>query len=328
MYEEALAFLDSEEMFLLTTHVNSDGDGLSAMLALASMMRAQGRQFRMVVHDVEIDRRYVFLEGYNEIESVAMVRDNQRFKRAVFLDTPTGSSQRIGEVAGLVADDATTMIIDHHRSENEEGDVRLVDLGASATAELVFRLVQAAGVEVTAGIATQIYTGIAFDTKLFKFSNPERAVKACAELVDHGADPRAIADILFARESYESILTLGIALTTMKLHYAGRVVSLHVDHKTYSLGGDLDMVIDRAMSIDGVEVALFFKEESPGRHRASLRSRGRVNVNRIARMFGGGGHRNASGCAMEAPLEDFRTALLDSTKLALDAPDESESEES
>lgn len=320
MYKDVLPFFDTEDTFLLSTHINADGDGLSAMLALAAMLRAMGRNYRMVVNDLEVDGRYVFLGGFSEIESIGTMRDRPQFKRAVFLDTPTGSSQRTGDVAKLVDEGTQVLIIDHHRSEQEEGDFRLVDLGASATSELVLRLVQAAEVEVTAEIATQVYTGIAFDTKLFKFSNPERGLEACAELVGRGADPQAIADILFARESYETMKTLGVALTTLELHYAGRVATLHVDHKTYLMGGDLDMVVDHAMSIDGVEVALFSKEEVPGRHRVSLRSRGRVDVNKIARQFGGGGHRNASGCAMEAPLEELEKAVLEHVRRALNEP--------
>jgi phosphoesterase RecJ-like protein len=318
MFDDALTFLDSDEVFLLSTHVNADGDGLAAMVGLASMLRALGRKYRMVINDLELDRRYVYLDGYPEIECVAMIRDKPTFGRAVLLDTPTVSERRIGNVADLITDDTKVLIIDHHQSEDGEGDVRLIDQGASATSELVLRLIQAAKVEVTPEIATQIYTGIAFDTKLFKFSNPERGLKACAELVGYGADPREIADILFARESYETLATLGSALSSLHLHYAGRVASLHIEHKTYLMGGDLNPVVDHAMSIDGVEVSLFFKEDVPGRHRVSLRSRGTIDVNRIARHFGGGGHRNASGCAMELPLEEFRTALLEQVKRAMD----------
>lgn len=320
MYKDVLPFFDTDDTFLLSTHINADGDGLSAMLALAGMLRGMGKKYRMVVNDLEVDRRYVFLDGFSEIESVGTMRDRPQFTHAVFLDTPTGSSQRTGDVAHLVDEGTQVLIIDHHRTEQEEGDYRLVDLGASATSELVLRLIQAANVEVTPEIAMQVYTGIAFDTKLFKFSNPERGLEACAELVGRGANPQAIADILFARETFESMKTLGVALNTLKLHYAGRAATLHVDHKTYLMGGELDMVVDHAMSIDGVEVALFSKEEVPGRHRVSLRSRGRVNVNKIARQFGGGGHRNASGCAMEAPLAELEAALLEHVRRGLDEP--------
>ena len=159
-------------------------------------------------------------------------------------------------------------------------------------------------------MATHLYTGIAFDTKLFKFSSPERALKACAELVDLGANPQQIADALFAQQSYESVKTLGIALSTLKLHCDGKISTMYIDHATYALGGDLDLVVDYAMAIAGVEVGVLFKEEAPGLQRISLRSRGRVDVNEIARQFGGGGHQSASGCRLEAPREEAQRKLM------------------
>jgi phosphoesterase RecJ-like protein len=101
-----------------------------------------------------------------------------------------------------------------------------------------------------------------------------------------------------------------LALSTLTLQEKGQISMLHIDHKTYSLGGDLDVVVDHALSIDGVEVALFFKEEMPQRQRVSLRSRGKVDVNLVARTFGGGGHQRASGCTIEGALEYAQNKLM------------------
>ena len=136
------------------------------------------------------------------------------------------------------------------------------------------------------------------------------ALKVCAELVDLGADPQVIADSLFSHQGYESVWTLGMALSSLRLHLGNRVGTLSVDYETISKGGDLDPIVDHAMSVDGVEVALFFKEDQPGHIRVSLRSRGLMDVNAVARVFGGGGHRNASGCTLDAPLEEAKAAVL------------------
>jgi phosphoesterase RecJ-like protein len=316
-YSRALAFLEADGPFLLSTHINADGDGIGALLGLHRTLEKLGKQCRMVVTDDEPDRKLAFLTGFDQIESYHDLDNQEPASHAIFVDTPTISANRIGNVARLIDMDTRTMIIDHHAGSSEEGNVLLIDSDASAASELILGLMKATDVEIDAEMATQIYSGIAFDTKLFKYSHPERALKACSELVDYGADPVSIADNLFAHQTFETILTLGVALSTLELHYDGRVATASVNHETFLMGGDLDMVVDHAMSIDGVEVSLFFKEQSPGYHRVSLRSRGTVDVNVIARKFGGGGHRNASGCAVENSLGESLRGLLEEVGQAL-----------
>lgn len=316
-YGRAIAFLEADGPFLLSTHINADGDGLGALLGLSRLLQKLGKPCQMVVADDEPDRKFAFLAGFDEIISYRDLESQDPVSHAIFVDTPTISAHRVGNVARLIEQNTRTMIIDHHAG-SEEGNVLLIDSGASAASELIFELMKASGVEIDAEMATQVYAGIVFDTKLFKFSHPERALKACAELVDYGADPVSIADHLFAHQTVETVKTLGFALSTLELHYDDRVATVAVTHDVFTLGGDLDMVVDQAMSIDGVEVALFFKEQSPGYHRVSLRSRGLIDVNVIARDFGGGGHRNASGCAIEASLGESRRGLLDAVGKALE----------
>ena len=317
-YSRAIAFLEADGPFLLSTHVNADGDGLGALLGLSGLLAKLGKPCRMVVADDDPDRKFAFLSGFEDIQSYNDLTDHEPVSHAIFVDTPTISAHRVGNVARLIDQDTRTMIIDHHAVGSEEGNVVLIDSEASAASEQIYELMKTAGVEMDAEMATQVYAGIAFDTKLFKYSHPERALKACAELVDYGADPVSIADHLFAHQTFETVHTLGHALSTLELHYDGRVATCSVSHEVFKLGGDLDAIVDQAMSIDGVEVALFFKEQSPGYHRVSLRSRGLVDVNVIARGFGGGGHRNASGCAVENSLGESQRGLLEAVGQALE----------
>jgi phosphoesterase RecJ-like protein len=309
-YSEAIAFFEPDETYLLSTHRNADGDGLGALLALGGMLDHLNRQFRIILGDDRPDGRFSFLDGFDQIETCGSLKERPSFDRVVFVDTPTYDIRRVGDVALMLAQGAQTLVIDHHAGRGDRADVRLVDSEASAASELVYRLALAAGTPVSADMAKQVYAGIAFDTKLFKFSHPGRAVKVCAELVDLGADPEEIADVLFASESFETMKTLGVALSTLELHMHNRVGTLVVDFETYKMGGDLDFVVDHAMSIGGIEVAIFFKEETQGRFRISLRSRGKVDVNEIVRVFGGGGHQRASGCEIMKPLNESKKALL------------------
>lgn len=309
-FQAALDFLTAGDELLLTTHVNADGDGLGALLGLSHWLEAKGQAHRIVVNDETPDQKFRFLPGFERIESWGALTDRSPVSRLVVVDTPTMSEKRIGHVANLSGAKTKTLVIDHHVGEDDEGDVQFLDSGASAASELVYLLIRADEALVTEAMATCLYAGIAFDTKLFKYSHPKRALAAAAELAECGADPQQVAEDLFWRQTYETVKALGIALSNMTLHADGQVSTLYVDHTTYTMGGDLDVVIDHAMSIDGVEVALFLKEEAPGCQRVSLRSRGKVDVNRAARQFDGGGHMRASGCTIEATVDEAREQLL------------------
>ena len=310
-FQAALNFLLAGEELVLTTHVNADGDGLGALLGLSHWLTRQNQKHRIVVADETPDRKYRFLPGYDRIESV--YSSIPVVPRLVVVDTTT-SKKRIGDVADLIGPATKTLVIDHHVDADEKGDVRVIDPDASSVSELIYLLINWHARRSNSGftfeIATCLYAGIVFDTKLFKHSHPERALRAAAELVTHGADPQQIAENMFSHQTYQTVKTLGFALSNLTLHENGQISTLYVDHKIHAMNGDLDGVVDHAMSIDGVEVALFFKEQEPGQQRVSLRSRKKVDVNRIARQFGGGGHIRASGCEIKGTVDEVQARLL------------------
>ncbi len=312
-FQAALTFLLSGDELVLTTHVNADGDGLGALLGLSHWLVRQDQKHRIVIADEIPDRKYRFLPGYNRIESMSNPGLAPPVPRLVVVDTTT-SEKRIGEVADLIGPGTKTLVIDHHVDADEKGDVRVIDSDASSVSELIYLLInwyaRRSNSGFTPEIATCLYAGIVFDTKLFKHSHPERALRAAADLVTHGADPQQIAEHMFSHQTYQTVKTLGFALSNLILHENGQISTLYVDHKTHAMNGDLDGVVDHAMSIDGVEVALFFKEQEPGQQRVSLRSRGKVDVNRIARQFDGGGHIRASGCEIQGSVDEVQARLL------------------
>ena len=312
-FQAALNFLLAGEELVLTTHVNADGDGLGALLGMSHWLTCQNQKHRIVVADETPDRKYRFLPGYDRIESVYNPGLATPVLRLVVVDTTT-SKKRIGDVADLIGPATKTLVIDHHVDADEKGDVRVIDPNASSVSELIYLLInwhaRRSDTGFTPEIATCLYAGIVFDTKLFKHSHPERALRIAAELVTHGADPQQIAENMFSHQTYQTVKTLGFALSNLTLHENGQISTLYVDHKTHAMNGDLDGVVDHAMSIDGVEVALFFKEQEPGQQRVSLRSREKVDVNRIARQFGGGGHIRASGCEIKGSVDEVQAQLL------------------
>jgi phosphoesterase RecJ-like protein len=195
--------------------------------------------------------------------------------------------------------------IDHHASGKPFGDINWIDPEACATAEMIYRLAREAGVEITKEIATCLYTAVMTDSGSFRFAGTtDRTFAMAGELVRCGADPVLCAqDVYFANPTSKMRL-LGAALSTLQRE--GRLVWMHITRAHIDHCGafdeDAEGLVNYAISIAGVQVAALFREMPDKRFRVSLRSKGAVNVAKIAEGFGGGGHRNASGCSLDGPL--------------------------
>jgi phosphoesterase RecJ-like protein len=195
--------------------------------------------------------------------------------------------------------------IDHHATARPFADVNWIDPNACATAEMIFRLAREAGVTISPDVATCLYTAVLTDTGSFCFNGTtERTFALAQELVRAGADPVKIAHSVYFSTQLSKMRLLGAALGS--LHRDGSLAWMHVSHKTMerceSQEEDCEGLVNYALAIQGIEVALFFREQADGRFRVSLRSKGSVDVAKVAESFGGGGHECASGCAIEGPL--------------------------
>ena len=195
--------------------------------------------------------------------------------------------------------------IDHHDTARPFADVNWIDPHACATAEMIFRLAREAGVKISPEVATCLYTAVLTDTGSFCFhGTTERTFALAQELVRCGADPVHIAQNVYFSTQLSKMRLLGAALSS--LHHDGTLAWMHVDRATMercqASDEDCEGLVNYALAIHGIEVALFFREESTDRYRVSLRSKGLVNVAAVAAAFGGGGHECASGCAVEGPL--------------------------
>ncbi|OPX25637.1 MAG: hypothetical protein DRP97_01815 [Candidatus Latescibacterota bacterium] len=293
--------------FLISTHVNADGDAISAVLVCAAILKKLKKTHRIVVHDPVPDERYRFLPGFGEIHSFEQTPDPGPVGLLLALDVPT--MERIGDVARLLPEGASVLVVDHHESNEAFGEVNFVRPEASSTCELLYEVVSELRLPFDERMATYLYTGIAFDTGGFRFSNTSgKALRIAAEMVDHGAQPDRIADAVFHRRSYEATKLLGQALSAIELHLNGKVSSIYLPGDRSK---DTDGFINYALFIDGVEVAFFMREEEPGRFRVSFRSKNRINVSRIAGRFGGGGHGKAAGCRIKGQAEEVKALVLE-----------------
>jgi phosphoesterase RecJ-like protein len=212
--------------------------------------------------------------------------------------------------------------IDHHVSGREFGDINWIETHACAVAEMIYALARLAGVKVTPEMATCLYTAVLTDTGSFCYSGTDAHTFALAQdLVRHGADPAGIARHVYFSNPASKMMLLGAALTNLRRD--GRLAWLWVTqddmHRSNAAEEDCEGIVNYAIGIAGVEVAVFLRELADRRVRLSLRSKGKVNVAQVAETFGGGGHEHAGGCTLDGPLPVATSRILDTLRRTLQA---------
>jgi phosphoesterase RecJ-like protein len=283
------------------------------MLACGRLLRTLGKQVWLVV-DGFVSPRYAYLP---EIETVVSYREGLEAElpvaHVITVDVPTLS--RLERVARLIPADAGIVKIDHHPSADHFGHFNYVDTEVSSTAEMVYRLCAGLKIPLDPALATWIYTGIAFDTGRFRFSSTTPAALMIAgEMVQAGANPQRIAEQLFYEYRPTTLSLLAAALQSLECLLDGRLAVLCLDHACLSQeryrDEDTDGFVDYAVSIQGVEAALFLREHEPGCIRVSLRAKNEFDVRAVAELFGGGGHRKAAGARLSGPLGEAKARLV------------------
>lgn len=300
----------------LTTHVNPDGDGLGSEVALAHLLRARGLTVS-ITNPTATPARFQFL--FEELPGVdrsgEAVKEIRRSDVIVVLDI--SELGRLGMLAEAVRERGVPVAcIDHHVSPGLlPPGPRYVDPTASATGELVFEIAKANGWRLEQPAARGLYVALLTDTGGFRFSNTHpRTLRIAAELLETGLDPEAIYLDVYARAPEGRPRLLGEALQTLvvepEIGLAWVTIPPGAVERLGLTSDDLDGVVEYPRSVDGVRMALLFREVSAGRVKVSLRSVGNVDVAAFAKQFGGGGHTKAAGLAVVGSLADVQGTVL------------------
>ena len=299
------AFIEAADDFLLTTHVNSDADGLGACMAWAHLLRSLGKRADIGLPEPPAGQ-CSFLAGWDGVRHFADL-DLSRYRCAIVSDC--SSLDRIGPVRPSLSPDVRLLNIDHHQDNECFGAVNIVE-ATSSTCELLYHLAIGLGYEIDSVAADQLYAGILFDTGGFRFSlTTATTFEVAADLVRRGARLDAIAQDVFGNKSLGSVKQRGQAIESLVLRLGGRVAVLHLDCEAMS-AGEPDEVVNYGLMIRGVEVAVLLKERAPGCYRISLRSRDKVDVSQVASTFGGGGHARAAGLELTGAPRDIVENIL------------------
>jgi phosphoesterase RecJ-like protein len=305
MLQDVLRHIEQRDRFVLTSHARPDGDAVGSALACCQVLRAMGKQADVVLHD-GVPRIYRSLPFADQVLQTDTVQGN--YEAAIILECDSIHRTRL---EGL--QNRFLISIDHHASGRPFAHVNWIDPHAVATAEMVFRLAREAGVRFSPEIATCLYTALMTDTGSFMFQGTNEDTFALArELVLAGADPAHCARGIYFAHSSAKLRLLGEALRNLNLeaHLGWIWVTQKQMERCSAKEEDCEGLVNYVLSIRDVEVAAFFRELPDGRFRVSLRSKGKLNVARVAEMFGGGGHECASGCAVDGPLSEAVRAVL------------------
>ena len=285
------------ERFLVCSHSRPDGDAVGSVLAMGMLLEAMGKRADLFTAD-RIPAVYRALPGAEAISCV--MRVHGRYDAAILLECDSLDRTRLRGLQPFYL-----VNIDHHATGRAFAQLNWIDRDAASVGELVYRLIKAARVHLSPAMAQCLYTTILTDTGSFRYGATRASTFAlAAELARAGADPVRIAREIYFSTAMSKLLLLGAALTTLTRE--GRLAWLSVSHqdmvRTCAAEEDSEGIVDYAISLAGVEAAVFLRELPEGRIRASLRSKGRVDVASLAVAMGGGGHENAAGITLDGQL--------------------------
>jgi phosphoesterase RecJ-like protein len=303
--QQILSALDEAHRILVTAHARPDGDAVGSVLACGIMLRQMNKDVDLVFSD-RVPLIYRWLPGAQSIQHCASVQRD--YDLVILLECDGIPRTRLRGLEGR-----RLINIDHHTSGRPFADINWIDTGACAVAEQVYRLAQAAGAVITAEMATCLYMAVLTDTGSFCYEGTNAHTFAVAEeLVRLGARPGSIAQDVYFANPLSKMLLLGAALANLRRD--GRIAWLWITQgdmeRTCAAEEDCEGIVNYAIGIAGVEVAVFLRELPNRQVRLSLRSKGTVNVAAIAESHGGGGHPHASGCTLDGPLPRATETIL------------------
>jgi bifunctional oligoribonuclease and PAP phosphatase NrnA len=309
----ARSLREADEVTLIC-HVNPDADAMGSMLGLACYLAGRGTKVVAASPNRPADLpRWV--EALPGTEHLVAPGDLPKSPRVV-VTLDAADVGRLDGLAHLVDRAGIVICIDHHRTNPGFGTINVIDPGASATAELVYRLIERMGGDFGADAAACLYAGLVTDTGRFQYeSTSPEVLRIAADLRERAFDHARLAQALYADGSVQYLRLLGKVLDRVTLVPEANLVWTHLSRKDLAVGDvpiqETDDLIDILRTAREADVAAVIKEQRDGGWKVSLRSRGDTDVSAIAEAFGGGGHRLAAGYTSKATLEETAASLVD-----------------
>lgn len=307
MLSQVVELIENKHVFGITTHVRPDGDGIGSSLGLCWLLKSLGKSAEVIVRDT-IPVSYQELPGAGEIRKVSEV--DKEYDAIFVIECSDISRPGIQNL-----EKSFTVNIDHHTTSDHFGSINWIDATASAVGEMIYNLCKAIGGRITREIAECIYLALVTDTGSFHFPNTtERTLKVASELVKVGVKPAQISEAVYNSYPWSRVALMSRVLSTVKRDQSGRVAwmrqSLEMSEGVEAVEGDNSGFVNIPLTAKEIEAVVYMRETKPNAYRVSLRSKGDINVARIAERFGGGGHKNAAGCRVEGDWNEWESRIV------------------
>ncbi len=307
MLSQVVELIENKNVFAITTHIKPDGDGVGSSLGLCWLLRSLGKEAEVIVHG-EVPPAYRSLPGADEIRDVSYV--NGKYD-AVFV-IECSDITRPG-IEGLSSQ--FTVNIDHHATSEHFGTINWIDSTASAVGEMIYNLCKAIGGRITKEIAECVYLALVTDTGSFHFPNTsDRTLKVASELIKAGARPAKIGEAVYNNYPWSRIELMRQVLGTVKRDETGRIAMMRqtiaMRESAEAIDGDNNGFVNIPLAAKDVQAVVYMREIGPDQFRASLRSKGDINVAKVAEKFGGGGHKNASGLSINGNWDEKEREIV------------------
>jgi phosphoesterase RecJ-like protein len=302
--------LRGRDDFLIASHLSPDGDTLGSAIALSLALEATGKKSAVFSKD-GVPRHYDFLPRSERV--ITSLDSWDAGGSALILVDCNHPSRAALEGVSF----ASTSVIDHHETERDYGDIRWVEPRSPATGLMVLGLLNDMGVRITRDIAVNLYAAIAVDTGTFRFRNTDAEVlRAAAALTEAGSEPGLVAESLYQTWSMNQFKLLCGMIGRTELSGGMGITSIPVElfTETGTTYRDTENFVNFPLLMKDVQVSALMREVEKGLWKVSFRSKGDINVSRVAESFGGGGHRNAAGCSVTGDLKSVKRRLVDAIR--------------
>jgi len=322
MFEPVFEFIDKHQSFVLTTHDSPDADGLGAQMVMAFILKKLGKDFR-IINTTAVPSHLGFLENTSIAECWDEDKHIDLIANSALMIFDTSEEYHLGSMRKALKKAKEVFIIDHHEPKVKMEYPGFFNPAAASTSEIAIELASSRGIELDAQTATAAYAGIVYDSGFFAYPKTNIGTfKAAIKTLEWGADPNHIYRQLMENANFSVILLQKQALSKLKF-YAGKKIALLVLRKDdFEISGadfeDAENIVNIPLKAKEVEVSLLLKEKTAGEIRCSLRSKGKVNVSKVAQEFGGGGHVTAAGFRSSLSMEDILKKLLAEVEAKLD----------
>ena len=314
-FDEISKILQKNNNFLITSHINLDGDGIGSELALYSILKKLKKK-PIILNQGKLPKVYDFLPGVNKVQYLLEgdYIDTKSIDVGIALDC--SNVKRMGKTYEIFKNIKTIINIDHHTSNENFGDLNYVDSSVSSVGEIIYKLIKFINIDLLdEDISTCLFTSILTDTGSFRYSNvSSKTFKIASDLTSFGIKPHLIAANIYNRNTYPGLKLLGEALSTLEVADSNYVSWLTITRKmlnnTKANDEEIEGIIDVATTLDNTEVSILFRETKDNKIKISFRSKGNFDVNKFAGKFNGGGHPNAAGCLCSGKMYKIKEKIL------------------